>query len=766
VSWRILLSELEQSYRGEELPPVGTSYVSWARLLEEESHSARTQEEAAYWSAVLERRGWDLGRLAVTAAEPVSEEVTLPAAQTRALLEQAPAAYRTQINDLLLAALGEALCEWSGQASVLVDVEGHGRQEVFPEVDLSRTVGWFTTLYPVALEKREGEGKGELLRRVKEQLRGVPREGLGWGLRGQSSPAPVRFNYLGQLDGVLLEGGLLRVAGEGSGPSQHPEDERPYAVDVVAQVSGGRMRTRFSSRGGVGGVHELARRYQDTLQELIGHCLKPQVGGYTVSDFPRSGLSQEDLDALLGSERGVEDVYPLSPLQQGLLFHTLYAPQSAVYFEQLSCRMEGALEVEAFRAAWQEVVRRHPILRTGFEWEGLGQPVQVVRRQVELEWEQEDWSGYGEQEVESRLQELLEEDRRRGFDLRRGPLMRVRLLRLAGQRHQLVWSNHHLILDGWSRGLLIEELFTLYEAARAGTAARLATPRPFRSYIDWLAAQDLSRARDFWRQELAGFTSPTPLGVPSRTDAAAAAHDYGELWSSLPSDVVTGLDAFAARHHLTLATLFRALWSLTVGALSGRRDVVFGAVVSARPPELPGVEAIVGLLIGTLPVRVRLPEQGSTVAWLAGLQASQTAARCFEHTPLASIRKLSSLPPGLPMFESLLVFQNYPRMSRGLPGIDLGDLQFHIREGYPLVLTAAPQAGGSLGLRYQRARFDDAAIAGLMATLHRLARRLAAAGSVPDLAELCALAADADAAGGGDRKFSAQPAAGHDLLFH
>jgi amino acid adenylation domain-containing protein/non-ribosomal peptide synthase protein (TIGR01720 family) len=735
VSWRILLSELEQSYRGEELPPVGTSYVSWARLLEQDAASAATEAEGGYWSSVL--------AAATPWAPPASEarantvresrtvEVALSEAQTRALLEQAPAAYRTQINDLLLAALGEALCEWSGQASVLVDVEGHGRQEVFPEVDLSRTVGWFTTLYPVALEKREGEGKGELLRRITDQLRQLPRQGMGWGLRGQASPAPVRFNYLGQLDGLVGEGRLLVLASEGSGASQHPDDERPYALDVVAQVLAARLRTRFVCGPHLPPVEELADLFQRTLQALIAHCCQAQTGGYTASDFPRAALTGDELEGLLGSERGIEDVYTLSPLQQGLLFHTLYAPQAAAYFEQISCRMEGPLDVGRFRAAWDRVIERHPVLRTGFEWEGLSHPVQVVRRRAAWDWKEEDWSACDEHEVPSRLEVLLEDDRRQGVDLRRGPLMRVRLLKLGSHLHQLLWSNHHLILDGWSRALLVDELFTLYEAGGEEGPVGLPTARPFRRYIDWLAEQDLAEADAFWRQELAGFTAPTPLGIDRR--ARRPAQSYGCQRLHIDRGIRRQLEEMGRREQVTLNTVLQAAWALLLSRYAGEHDVVFGATAAGRPPDMAAQSGtMLGLFINTLPVRVRVPPRARLGPWLRELQARQAAAREFDFISLADIQARSDLAPGAPLFETLLVVENYPvgeaLRRRVWAELAVTRVEHVHHTHYPLMLTALPLDELTLECQHDESRLAAADVHLLLRHLQRLMAAMAAGG--------------------------------------
>ena len=705
VSWRVLLEDLT----AEELPPKTTSWKRWAELLAASS----VEEEIPYWQAIpsvpslpvdSDREG---GRATLT--------VELGAAETRALLQDAPEVYRTQANDLLLAALARSFTAWTGERTLLVDLEGHGREEIFPGVDLSRTVGWFTTLFPVALALPPGAGPRESILAVKETLRAVPGRGLGYGLLRErlSVPQPqVSFNYLGRFDAPAGEAGPFTFAIE---PVRGTEGEAVpgrhlFAIDLL--VLEDRLRATWTFDPGrhlPATAERLARGFLTELEALIEHCLSPEADGYSPSDFPLAGLDQAALDRL---GPGVEDLYPLAPLQEGILFHSLYDPGADPYLEQLTARLEGPLDAPAFAAAWQRVIERHAALRTAFLWKTVDRSVQLVRRRAELPWTVRDWPG------EAGWQELLAADRARGFDLGRAPLMRLTLVRTGESSHRLVWTSHHLIFDGWGFPLILSEVFAFYQ----NPGLQLPPARSYRDFIAWLAQRDDSEAERHWREALRGFTEPTPLPF----DHAAATGDPIDRSVTFPA---AELEALAQRLQLPLNTLVQGAWALLLSRYSQAMDVVFGAVVSGRPAELPGVESIVGLFINTVPVRARIPEDEPASAWLARFQAEQVGLRQYQWTPLSRVQALSEVPPGEPLFASLLAFENYPidpSVSGHLGELRIVDAELDERTNYPLGLTVVAR-GGDLSLRLSaQPRFEPATVERLLAHLGSLLQALAA----------------------------------------
>ncbi|HEV2146645.1 MAG TPA: amino acid adenylation domain-containing protein, partial [Longimicrobiaceae bacterium] len=756
VSWRVLLEDLETAYaqlrRGEgiRLPAKTASWKAWAERLAEHARSGALEAESAFWLA-QGRQGVAPLPLDDAAGENIlargrSVEVRLSEEETEALLREVPAAYRTRVDEVLLCALAGALRRWTGERRVRIGLEGHGREEeVVGGVDLSRTVGWFTAAYPVVLELPESPEPGAALKAVKEQLRAVPGRGIGYGLlrylggseaaaeMGGAGEAEVGFNYLGQFDQTVSGEAFFAFAPESAGAPADGGAPRPHRLEVSGSVQDGRLELQI---GYAAGVHRsetiecLAEWYAEELRGLIAHCRSPEAGGYTPGDFPLAGLDQAALDALLGSGRGVEDVYPLSPLQEGMLFHALYAPGSGVYVGQFGFVLEGPLDAQALERAWRGAVARHEALRAGFVWEGLPRPVQVVRREATPPFRREDWRGLDDAERQARLERYLEADRAAGIDPGRAPLMRLALFRMGDEEHQLVWTHHHLVLDGWSLSLLFRDVLTIYGADTRGERAELKVAGRFRDYLAWLQRQDLARAEDFWRAHLAGFTSPTPL--PLRHAAPGAGVERaGEAWLRLPPERTRALREQAWKREVTLSTLVQGAWGLLLSRYAGEEDVLFGATVAGRPAELPGVEEMVGLFINTLPVRVWAGgADGVTLGgWLRTLQEEQLRTREHEYSPLVQVQQWSELPAGEALFESLVVFENYP-MDEGvgdaLPGLRVrGNLSVE-HTNYPLLLTAVPGERLTLQLRYDRGRAGAESVERMMEHLDAVLETMAA----------------------------------------
>jgi len=414
----------------------------------------------------------------------------------------------------------------------------------------------------------------------------------------------------------------------------------------------------------------------------------------------------------------IEDIYPLSSLQEGMLFHTLIAPGSDAYIVQVSIRFEGSLSVPALQRTWADAVARHPALRSVFVWDKARTAIQAVMADANLEWREEDWRAVLEAEAARRLDDYLADDRCRGFILDRAPLLRAALFRLGAQDYRFVLTFHHLLLDGWSVSLLFEEILERYRAARAGVASNLAPVRPYRDYIHWLQQRDATAAEVFWRQRLAGFISPTPipglLAVPE-TRPQVVEHDV-----VLDAGTTARLRAFARNQGLTLNTLVQGAWALLLARQGGEADVVFGATVAGRPAELAGVERMVGLFINTLPVRVRADGTSRLGPWLAALQADQLDCRQYEYAPLAKIQGWSDLPAGTALFDSLVVFENYPlatTFQQKVAEVSVTEVRDHERTNYPLTLLALPGEELVLRLCHDRVRLSDDAA-------QRLGRRI------------------------------------------
>lgn len=429
--------------------------------------------------------------------------------------------------------------------------------------------------------------------------------------------------------------------------------------------------------------------------------------------------SLPDLSALLTSA-DAEDAYPLSALQQGVLYHSLDLSQPGIYCEQLVLEHGPGFDELAFAEAFQQVVDRHPALRCTFMWEGLSEPAQVVQRRAPIPVAQWDLGELPATDARARLETLLRQDRALGFDLARAPLMRLAFVRLPEGETAIVWSYHHVIIDGWTASIVLDEVFSIFSSRLRGETPTLAPPRSHREYIEWLAQQDLAPVDRFFRQELAGFTEPTPLGV-DRVETKLKAAEPRSIRRALSLDVTKRLRSMARQYGLTMNTLMQGAWAVVLSKYSGHDNVVFGMTTAGRPLELDGMDRIVGVLINTLPLRVRIPAEGSVSSWLADLQARAFAMRRFDHASLVRVHELTGVPREQPLFESILVYQNRPLdtwIAEQGSGLRPASMDLPERTNFPLVLEAIPRSD-HLVLRasYAPARFTDETIQRLLGHL-------------------------------------------------
>ncbi|OLF53003.1 non-ribosomal peptide synthase/polyketide synthase [Pseudomonas chlororaphis] len=735
VSWRILLEDLQALLGQRALPAKSSSTQAWAEQLQAYASSAALQQELGYWQAQLQGVVSDLpcdhGRDGLQNRQAHSVDTRLSKRDTQRLLQDAPAAYRTQINDLLLTALARVITRWTGDSSALVQLEGHGREELFDSIDLSRTVGWFTSVFPVKLTPQAA--LADSIKQIKEQLRAVPNKGIGFGAlrylgdeHAQQTLAAlavprITFNYLGQFDASFDEEQALFVpAREAKGEDQSPQAPLGNWLTLNGQVYGGELSLGWSFSQGmfdVSTIQRLADDYARELQALIEHCSQPEHRGATPSDFPLAGLSQQQLDRLPVALAQVEDLYPLSPMQQGMLFHTLFEEQGGDYINQLRVDVDG-LDPERFRQAWQATVERHDILRSGFLWQGeLPAPIQVVYKQATLDCVEHDWRAQAHRQ--EALDTLAAAERQRGFDLAAAPLLRLTLVRLDEQRYHLIYTNHHILMDGWSNSQLLGEVLQRY----AGQLPAHLTGR-YRDYIAWLQRQDAQVGEDFWKQQLLALDEPTRLaqamaaGVQAPQPSGQASHAC-----TLDAQQTRGLSEFARQQKVTVNTLVQAAWLLLLQRCTGQDTVVFGATVSGRPAELKGVEQQIGLFINTLPVVATPRPEQSLSDWLQVVQARNLALRDFEHTPLYDVQRWAGLGADA-LFDNILVFENYP-VSEALEQGSPAQLQFGAvgnveQTNYPLTLSVFVAERLSFDYSYSLQHFSAAAIEQLAAGLRQV----------------------------------------------
>jgi len=419
----------------------------------------------------------------------------------------------------------------------------------------------------------------------------------------------------------------------------------------------------------------------------------------------------------------VEDIYPLSPLQQGLLFETLNSPGSGVYVGQFCWDLDGTVHADAMHEAWQAVVDRHPALRTGFIWEDTSEPHQLVERAVSVPWEEADWRASHESTQEERLRALFADDRAKGFDLANPPLTRLRLIRVAESRWKLFWSHHHLILDGWSLPILMADAARFYNARLEGRRLDLDPPPPYSRHIAWLKSRDVSAARAFWRRALDGVATSTRLAVDAPRVAGLASPDDIQYCDRYLSETTTQrLDRVARQQRITLNTLIGGAWGLLVARYTDQSDVVFGATVAGRPSDLARVEQMVGLFTNTVPVRFETRRDDTVLDCLTRLQTWLSDARAFEYVSLRDVHGWRGVSASDALFDNVFAFERYPvaKSDRSFAGIRVGSLTARTTDAYPVTAVAMPGSQLRLHLSYDRRLFDAAVIGRMMDHWERL----------------------------------------------
>ncbi|WP_139797934.1 non-ribosomal peptide synthase/polyketide synthase, partial [Mycobacterium noviomagense] len=746
VSWRILVEDLNTAWAQHRagqpvaLPAWGTSFARWASLLTDYAHRPEVVEQADAWKQLAGT--W----AALPAVQPDGDtyesaghlSVSLEAQTTTMLLGEVPAAFHTGTHEILLIGLALAAAQYvgNGTAPIGIDVESHGRhEELSPDLDLSHTVGWFTAKYPVALtvgrldwaQVIAGEASlGAVIKKAKEQLRALP-DALTYGVLRYLNPEvdlavsdpPIGFNYLGRTGASAGDGWqvvqdawrLTRVAAAIPMPLAHTVEVSAGALDTDTGAQLYAEWTWAPSALDHAAVSELSRLWTEALAGICAH-VRRGGGGLTPSDIAPARLSQQEIDEL-ARQYEIADVLPLTPLQQGLLFHAGSAQggDDDVYAVQLQITLSGPLDSRRLRDAVQNVVNRHPNLMARFCGQ-FDEPVQIVPADPVVPWR---YAELDRGDPEDQIEQLCEAERATVSDLGNQPAFRAALIRTAPDRHRFVLTNHHIVLDGWSLPILLREIFASYNGQR------LPAPTSYRTFLTWLADRDVDAARAAWREALAGFDTPTLVGPPNQSVRVRGAESY---W--LSAQTTHAISDLARSCHTTVNTVLQAAFAQLLCWLTGQHDVAFGAAVSGRPADVAGAESMVGLLINTVAVRARIGTTTTTTDLLNQLQRSHNDTLEHQHLALNEIHRITGQDK---IFDTVLAYENYPLDAAALAGdSDLAVTEFTIREctHYPLTVQAVPGRELGLRVRYDTDVFDAARVHDLIRCLERILAAMAA----------------------------------------
>ncbi|MCP5047694.1 MAG: amino acid adenylation domain-containing protein, partial [bacterium] len=685
VSWRILFEDIRHlmpQYENNEpleLPLKTDSFKTWAEKLRKYAAGEELLKEKHYWEQLLTQPTPQIEHDFKGGSNRTKEAVSLPfrlsESQTETLLKSVNHAYGTEINDILLTALGLAVKETWGHNRFFIALEGHGRENLFEDIDISRTVGWFTSEYPVLIEVPDEyeDDPGRPVKEVKETLRRVPNKGIGYGILeylttrnpGTEPPLEVRprfsFNYLGQFDADVRQTGL-QIAPEAIGRPRNENEQRNYELAVSGIVSAGRLtvnieygKKQYKART----IRKLSSHFESRLLEVIRFCAAKEKREFTPSDFTYPHLPIETVDRL--NRRypdAIQDLYLLTPMQQGMLFHALIDKpgSSESYFEQISYRLHGVLDPPIAEDSLNELFNRHDVLRTAFIHKGVEVPLQLVLKERRVDFHYEDISPMGgNPEKEQFIQDFKSADRRRSFNLSRDVLLRAAIFKLDENQYEFLWSNHHILMDGWCSDILISEFLEIYTRFLENKPHRLPPVTPYRTYIKWLGAQKQENSGDYWKIVLDSYDET--VGLPlTKSPVDKTVFSNQTLRLTLDPGTVTKLNDLAGGNNVTLNSIIQAMWAILLGLYNSKKDIVFGSVVSGRPAQLEGVETMVGLFINTIPVRIRFARESSFKALIRGVQAHAIASLPHHYYPLAKIQAQSFLKQEL--IDHILVFES------------------------------------------------------------------------------------------------------------
>ncbi|WP_327195511.1 non-ribosomal peptide synthase/polyketide synthase [Paenibacillus alvei] len=720
VSWRILLEDFaagyEQALQGQpiRLPFKTDSFQTWAKQLADYANDPAMESEREYWQHIEQLsyeplpKDFEQGRSKLKDSGLVTVRWT--AEETEQLLKHAHRAYRTEMNDLLLAALGLAVQAWSGRGRVLVNLEGHGREDILPDVDITRTVGWFTSQFPVVLEPCHAQSLGHQVKQVKESLRRIPNKGISYGiLRYLSAPRDgerfalepeISFNYLGQFDQDY------ESSGSQSSPFSPGSDSSPNAVmdfvlDINGMVSEGVLEltirygeTQYKRET----VERLGTLLQSSLREVINHCVSKERPELTPSDVLLQDVTVEELERLAEHTAALgelENVYTLTPLQKGMLFHSLLDADSEAYFEQVTFDLNGSLNVEAFTQGLDTLVQRNEALRTNFITGWRDEPIQVVFRERKCEVYFEDIRSASDEDPEKTIADFVSADKANKFDLAQGSLMRVTVLRTGDESYHVIWSHHHILMDGWCMSFMIKEVFDTYFAFQEKRTLELPPVTSYSRYIEWLEAQDAAKASRYWSEYLAGYDQQTKL-PQEKTQLKQGAFEAAEIDVELSKELTGQIERVARQQQVTLNTFMQTVWGLVLQVYNNSEDVVFGSVVSGRPAEIPGIESMIGLFINTIPVRIQGKAEETVADILRKTQDQALASGAYETFPLFEIQSLSEQKRDL--INHIMVFENYPmeeQIEQVVGGdkeaLKIANIQSPEQTNYDLDITVIPE---------------------------------------------------------------------------
>ncbi len=720
LSWRILIEDIIRAYelrlegKDIELPLKTDSFKLWAEKIWEYADSESLMKVKAYWRALESTKADNISR--DFEGDPnlrknaMRLSCSLTKQETDALLKRVNQVFNCEVNDVMLTGLAGALsCLHEDGGALLIDLEGHGRQNPVEScfagngegdiVDVGRTVGWFTNVYPVILTAAKSNDVAARIAHIKEILRKTPNKGFGYGVLKYATTAEnktdlsfnleprINFNYLGRFD-EWTKGKIFDSAEEYSANTVSPEMKMTHDLSFEGRdlVDGLELSVSFNSKAyKEETAKSLLKNFRDELKAIIDYCDKKGEDSQAVTalpDFTYKGISTTEFRSIVDecgvNEDDVLDVSTLSPTQEGMLFHASFEKGSETYFEQFAFTVRGKFDVKSFEAAWNELFKRHEMFRSVFARKSCDVPLQLTLKERKIDFTSEDISRFDKDRCAQIIEDFKADDRKKGFNLSSDVLMRIHMFKLDDDSYKAVWSHHHILLDGWSAGIIITELFQMYKAFIDDAELLLQPVAPYKNYIKWLSSVDKKAANEYWAGYLSGYNRIASFTKDQDGKAGDKTYNLMSIDYTLSEELTMGLKDISVDCQATFSAIIQSVWGILLSKYNNVDDVVFGSVVSGRPAGLSGVEDMVGLFLNTIPVRIIAGRELSFKDLISRTQTMYLESRHYHYNSLADIQALSDLKQGL--IDNVIVFENYPLSDEMLKITEQLDLGFTIED--------------------------------------------------------------------------------------
>jgi amino acid adenylation domain-containing protein/non-ribosomal peptide synthase protein (TIGR01720 family) len=748
VSWRILLEDFQLLYQahknGKEakLPLKTNSFIEWSDALYD--YSCRiTDKETTYWNEIINNAS--LMKLPIDhkvenrlMADNKTQSITFDKELTYKLINNVNRAFNTNINDILIAALALALSKWSGSSSASFMMEGHGREKIDDSIDVSRTVGWFTSFYPVFIKIPSDFKLDSYIKNVKENIRLIPNRGIGYSLlsrfAGGTSRIDVKkqpqiiFNYLGQGDQSLDNSELSNADIEVTN-TIHPNIKSNYSLSIDGLVLENSLSMNFTyNRCEFNEVNiaKLVEYFYQNLRLIVEYCAGREQSVKTLSDYSTIHLTEAELDRVTGiyGDDEIEDIYPLSPMQEGMLFHWILNREMDMYCEQYLFDMNGTIDESLLKKSIEQLINRHEILRTAFVFNKLKQPHQVVLRHLETEIEVYDYSDM--QSKDKKIEELRVQQRRKGFDLTKGGAFRIVIVRTSHNSFKILFSFHHILMDGWCVQILMDELFEIYASIKNNIPVDMPEAHQFKEYIAWLDKQDRKEHLEFWSNYTKKAQSVTVLPYQN-ADENINNCNINTYNCSFNKKITDGLKNIVISNNTTLYNVFQCIWGVLLSKYNMGRDVAFGTVVSGRTSEVKGIEKMIGLFINTVPVIMSVENKQSFRTMVLKMQKAQLSIDRHSVCTLADIQNQSRM--GKDLISNIVIFENYPVNEKlksednfKLLGFNCVAAKGYSKTNYDFSLMIIPDDELQIQVDYNSNKFKEKSIVRIIEHLTKVAQ--------------------------------------------